>query len=256
MELDLIELDFEVVDIVHNHMKSNVRHCARNAIHHLEKAWDIHEIDYEMTLFRAITAEEEVARAIFLALKEKHYENAKKIKDQQHVYKQGLYPFMDAVSRFLHKTSQMEGFPFGPNYNLSVANEGGKKGLRLHLEIQDGRWVTPIPPLHFSISMNNETYLFDDELEEIASEHNKNAMREYIKDTAGLRNHMIYASDKGVPHFEGDISKILLGRQKKIFTMLRVLCLMYPYKEKALFVQQVLNAFLYMMGDIENSVNI
>lgn len=60
----------------------------------MEYAWKIKDIDPEMSVFRSITAEEEAATAIFLSLKEKKYENAEKLKFQDHSYKQALEPFI------------------------------------------------------------------------------------------------------------------------------------------------------------------
>jgi hypothetical protein len=73
MKLELSELDQEVKNIVEEQAKGLVKSCAKNAIRHLEKAWDIKDIDPEMSIFRAITAEEEAATSIFIALKEKGY---------------------------------------------------------------------------------------------------------------------------------------------------------------------------------------
>ncbi|MCB1605317.1 MAG: hypothetical protein KDI59_11755, partial [Xanthomonadales bacterium] len=58
--------------------KGSVKHCARNAINHLEKAWVIRDIDIEMAVFRGITAEEEAASAVFHCLKNHRYSNAHK----------------------------------------------------------------------------------------------------------------------------------------------------------------------------------
>ena len=59
-----------------------------------------------MAVFRAITAEEEAATAIFLALKEHGYENADKIKFKKHPYKQALEPFLRSIGKFADKWSK------------------------------------------------------------------------------------------------------------------------------------------------------
>lgn len=41
-------------------------YAAQNAIFNLKKAWELRDIDSQMAAFRAITAEEEAATAIFL----------------------------------------------------------------------------------------------------------------------------------------------------------------------------------------------
>jgi hypothetical protein len=52
------------------------RHCGRSAFRHLRKAWMLYPIDREMALFRAITAEEEAATALILAMKQRRYPGA------------------------------------------------------------------------------------------------------------------------------------------------------------------------------------
>jgi hypothetical protein len=49
------------------------QYAARNAVRHLDKAGEIAEIDPMMAAFRAITAEEEAATAVFHALRRQGY---------------------------------------------------------------------------------------------------------------------------------------------------------------------------------------
>ena len=78
-----------------------VLQCARHAFHHLERAGQIVDIDPEMAMFRAITAEEEAATAVFFSLRQRRYANSEKIQLWSHPYKAALYPFvMDRYTSF------------------------------------------------------------------------------------------------------------------------------------------------------------
>lgn len=254
MTLDLIELDREVVQIINDSAKGYTKSCAGNAIHHLEKSWQIKDIDPEMAVFRAITAEEEAATSIFIALKEKGYDNSQKLKFKNHTYKQALAPFFQAIAKFIADASQLPNFPFGKNFNLLIDSKEDPKKLKLSLVLPNGVNAFPIPPLHFSVSMNGKTYTFEKELTEITTGQSKKEIIKYIKELANLRNCLIYSTPEGIPKIKGKIDGHLQKRQKTVFSFLRVLCLIFPYKEKALFVQQALNAFLVMLGDIEEII--
>ena len=75
------------------------KHCARSAIRHIEKAWEIKDIDREMAGFRAITGEEESVTAIFHSLKRRKYKASGKLNPWKHVHKVAMYPFLIAVSQ-------------------------------------------------------------------------------------------------------------------------------------------------------------
>jgi len=253
MPLSLCELDQVVIELISDNAKGRGRNCARNAIHHLEMAWTIKDIDPEMALFRSITAEEEAATAIFLILKEKGYENANKIKFKSHPYKQALNPFIQAISKFVADTSNLPAFPFGDNLHLSIKGEGNNRRLKLSFSFLDGL-ISAIPPLGFEVKLNDKPYYFDKELLEITTGESRKDIIKHIEKIANLRNELLYARPEGIPRFSGNIEKVLEKRQNVVIALLRMFSLIFPYEEKALFVQQALNAFLRMMGDIEQTI--
>jgi hypothetical protein len=51
------EFDKELFACINENAKGHSKHCARSAIRHLECAWVLKDIDPEMAVFRAITAE-------------------------------------------------------------------------------------------------------------------------------------------------------------------------------------------------------
>jgi hypothetical protein len=253
MKLELSELDQEVKNIVEEQAKGLVKSCAKNAIRHLEKAWDIKDIDPEMSIFRAITAEEEAATSIFIALKEKGYENASKIKLKNHTYNNGISPFFLAISQFMADASRFQWFPF-KHYNLIVKSSEVPKKLELSFVLLNDVGAMPIPPLNFSIKKNNKLYHFENELNEITSGESRDQFIKHIKQLANLRNCLIYANHEGIPTVNSEIEGHLRLRKKIVFNFLRVLCLIFPYSQKASFVQQALNAYLKMLGDIQENI--
>lgn len=246
------EFDRKLANCINETAKGHSRNCARSAIRHIEMAWKVKEIDPEMAVFRAISAEEEAATAIFLALKEQRYENANKIKYKNHSYKLALEPFIRSICAFSERWTKVPGFPFGDKFQLKIEGEGKDQKLSISFYYKEGT-VTAIPPLGFEIKKNDKPYYFEDELLEITSGSNREGFIKHIQKIANQRNVILYAQPNGIPNVqntEGYIRK----RKNIIFILLRVFALIYPYNEKALFVQQALNAYLTMMGDIEDTV--
>ena len=247
------EFDRELANCINDNAKGYAKQCARSAIHHLELAYKIKDIDPEMAVFRSVTAEEEAATAIFIALKDKGYANAKKIKFKRHSYKQALEPFIRGIGNFSEKWANEPGFPFGKKYQLRIEGEKKDKKLSLSFHYQD-KLVTAIPPLGFTISLNGKPYYFEKELFEMTSGKNKDDVVKHLDTIANLRNQILYAQTEGIPKITSNIENHLNKRRSVVFMLLKIYALIYPYKEKALFVQQALNAFLQMMGDIDNEV--
>jgi len=247
------KIDQEVFECIGVTAKGYGRNCARNAISHLEAAREIKKIDPEMAIFRSITAEEEAATAIFIALKEKGYENACKIKFKSHIYKQAVAPFVTAVGKFMADVAKWPDFPLGQEYQLSIKGEDENRKLILSFYIGNVQ-VTPIPPLGFEIALNGKPYHFEQELLEITSGKKRADIIKHVKGIADLRNTILYARSEGIPKIIGNIDGHLEKRRRTVMSFLRIYSLIYPYKQKVIFVEQALKAFLVMMGEIENVI--
>ena len=187
---------------------------AFNSIRHLNRAWIIKDIDPQMALFRAITAEEEAATALFLSLKRRGYDGADCLKKKDHLHKNAVIPFIDAISRVFAK--------FGPQMPpteifFDTKTKSPQLGLRFkHTHPVSGETVFahPQPPLHFSLSggpMGGEMKKEDFSLgiNEIKKETNVADIIIYLKERANLRNKLLYAGPDGYPSVEGDIEEIL-----------------------------------------------
>lgn len=250
-ELDLTPFDKEVIKYIQS-STGRVHHAAINSLRHLVKAQKIAEIDPEMAAFRAITAEEEAVTAFFGALKQLRYKNSKKLSYRDHRLKAGLSPFITAVHHQMH-----EFFPLFSEGKLKWENlSSDKKIRRLRLVIKINgfeEWLMPEPPLNFRLSdpASDKPIHFENYIDNLSKGVGKEKALDHIREVANLRNKLLYASDTGRSRLDeeriiGDIEAC----KQRVLLVLRILCLVHPYKEHALFVQQCLDSYLLMMERI------
>jgi len=221
--------------------------CARNSIIHLEKARKIADIDPEMAYFRAITAEEEAASAIIYSLKRLGYKNSKRLKPHDHKQKNSIYPFLLAVNHYFKKFSPL---PYPVNFVVN-RNETTTK-MYLQIQLPGNKQVRPIPPLNFSITDLGlgEKALFNNEFEEMATRIGEKDLTELIGRLANQKNFILYASENGIAKIGSDIDKGITAIKDHVFILLEAFCLIFPYEEKSIFVQQLINGFLISLGSI------
>jgi hypothetical protein len=115
------------------------------------------------------------------------------------------------------------------------------------------KWAYPKPPLHFSLSINDQIYDFRAELQELASSVGVENVNDHIEQQKNLRNRVLYATPEGVPEINGNGAAIVLRRRDYIFGSLIVFLLIEQTSEPQLFVQQCLNSFLQMLGKLQRS---
>lgn len=243
----LSELDQGVLECL-DALEGRCKQCAKSALTHLEKAERIVDIDSEMTVFRAITAEEEAAAGVFYAVRQLGYPNSTLLNPRDHVHKNALIPFLFAVSKFLGST-----IPPSPATYLVVKDEGAQKRLTIKLKFPDGRFGEPVPPLNISIygEADERRVRFQTELAQIAEFEGKSSVKKYLLEAANLRNLILYADDEGVPEVRTGVRAGLDLARWRVFILLRAMCLIFPYKEQALFVQQLIDGFLIAVGSIK-----
>lgn len=226
------------------------KHCARSAIRHIEKAWEIKDVDREMAGFRALTGEEESVTAIFHSLKRRNYKSADKLNPRNHVHKCAVYPFLIAVSEaFEPFKSEME-----PQLELHAENGEKKFRVRITVKGPDGKklWAFPEPPLNFNVWVNNKLYDFAEQFSVLASDKKAKDMLTAIRKAANYRNQILYASQKGIPSLAEPIDKYLLKRRDVIFLNLAIFLIIDQCSEIQLFAQQALAALLKMLKIIDD----
>ena len=246
-KLPLSDFQEGVIRCLNRHGSHGMQ-CARSAIHHLNRAWRIRDLDLGMALFRCLTAEEEAATAVFLALKSRKYEGASRLRHRSHRDKSAVVPFFQAVSAKLEiVTAEME--------PMIVLDE---RGTTPHLRVRIAyahpglptKWAYQEPPLHFSLRVNDELHDFRDELRELACSVGVDDINAHIDEQKNLRNKILYATPEGVPDIEGDGEAMILRRREFVFGSLSVFLLIEQTAERQIFAQQCLDSFLKMLDEL------
>lgn len=227
------------------------RHCARNALHHIEKARAIKDIDPDMAAFRAVTAEEEIATAIFHALVELGYAGAEQLDPHNHQHKAALVPFLEALYSFFAKAEQEQKWQVSLVWS---ANGAKRLYIRVNAPAVADRPFYPTPPLHFSASLNAQLYDFNAELAKIASDRGVESLKESIRKRANRRNKMLYANvAKGIPSLNEPIDALLQRVNDRVHVHLILFLLIAQHPEKQDFVQQALDAFVKLVPRLKKA---
>lgn len=227
------------------------RHCIRSAFNHLEMAERILDTDPMMAAFRALTAEEEAASGLMHCLKEKGYTNSNHLKPKDHFHKNGISPFLDVLGRFFAETLQAH--VKRPVFKLD--GEGSDRRLMLGLQMEilgKEQLVYPIPPLNFTVSINNKRLSYKRQIDFLADHHGAKSISDYIREQANIRNKLLYAGPDGYPRHVELHADFFKTRLTRVLALLRGYLLIQPYSEKLTFVQDSLDAFLAMMGQLKD----
>jgi len=230
--------------------KAPNRHRARSAINHIKKALLLKDIDPSMAVFRIITAEEEAATGIILSIKSKRYQGAEKLNHRNHLHKNSLYPFLQAMKLIFIGTKDL---PF--KLALSIETYEGKEIVRIRLTpLGEGApqgYIYPIPPLNFVLGDENKKPLsFEKQFYQLASDKNFESIKKYLESVANQRNEILYASDKGIPEVGPLSIDFITKRQQRIGLLLSIYLMIDEYQEHQSFVQNSLNGFLKMIDAI------
>lgn len=225
-------------------------HSARHSRVHLDRAWQLKKRDPEMAVLRAITAEEEAATAVLACLRQLQYERATNISFKNHTHKQAVYPFLMAVGEFIGESK-----PAPPESRLRVTTEEGRARLVLELILPGGIIAAPQPPLHFTVRGldSRQPVRFERNIRNMANRIGSGTVLQTLQQRAALRNQLLYAQQDGMPKVDGDAREFILGAQVRVFRLLQTFCLIFPYTFRASFVQQRVDAFLLMLGRVEEN---
>lgn len=219
------------------------KHAARHAITHIQKAELIKRIDPEMALFRAITGEEEAARAIFHSLQRLQYPDARRLDWHSHKQKAAVVPFMMALGKLLEQMGWARA-------EIIAGEVRGKRAIQVQytLTLPDGQplALTCDPPLNIQMTIEGQVGLLDEEIAAVASDANFASMKKFVDAAANGRNQFLYATERGIPALAQDIDPLLAAKRGNIFSMLIIFLLIDPYRQRQPFVRQALRSFLEM----------
>lgn len=227
--------------------KGRIGHTFRSAFRHIKLAWKLHPLDKEMSLFRAITGEEEAASGLMLALIQQRYPGANKLKPRDHAHKAAVSPYLDAVNNLMASVPVPT-----PKLSLSM---GHPPSLSISIDLQalgisnEPKIATPDNPFNFTLRRaGDETiYFFEKELREIANFRGAADIKAAISDRANLRNRLLYASDRGIPEVEFPDAALLQYRDR-IYRLCLLTIGILQTKQHQLFAAQNLEAFLSVLG--------
>jgi hypothetical protein len=221
------------------------RHCAINAVDHVRKAWRLREIDPEMAIFRAITAEEESATAIFYALVRRKYVGASKLRLDDHEHKAAVGPFLDALVEIVTDVPDAE-----PTVVLSRTPNGERLFTRLSFVDASGQKFVlyPLPPLSGGVSINGDEEAlgreFDQALNRIATRARATSIKKHVAGIKNERNKLLYASDRGVARVRELQDWYFTQVRDRVFRNLITYLLIDQHAQKQEFAQEALKAFL------------
>lgn len=245
VDLPLDEIHRHLEEAVEKLKPPKVKHACRSAWNHLKKAWVLHPIDAEMSLFRAITAEEEAATALIRALQFQCYPNADRLKDRQHSHKASIWPLIVAINDM----RQEKNIPL-PKVGLRAE---GKPRIEVSIDIAgqaglpEPLWGTPDEPFNWSMWSDKtgsfKPHDFSDELAALAARKGANSIATYVAAEANRRNQLLYASDRGVPAvFFSD--SVLIDRRKRVTVLLTLTVAVLQTSKHQTFFVQCLDALL------------
>ncbi|MDS1810022.1 hypothetical protein DOT35_22860 [Vibrio vulnificus] len=216
--------------------------AAKSSIRYVERAFELARTMPEVAAFLAITAEEEAATALFIALKSKGYLRSNELRMHDHKYKGGLYPFLTLLGVAL-KVSEIP-------YQLVVESCNGRDILKTQLQIGDFSFQ-PEPPfsqVNVDASGNAKDYLH--EVRAVASERGITSIFQYIKDTANKRNLLLYASATNLPSVENIQSE--LQRHIGATILIHIIYLLIAQHGKQNLVEECLDVYLKVQHNLEN----
>ena len=246
-----LELPFEehhqIAEECVNKLGGRVRHCFRSAFEHLRRAWTLHPVDSEMSLFRAITAEEEAASALIFALKQKGYEGAEKLKPRDHTHKAAVSPFLDAVNNLLYETGV-------PTPRLSI-HRGERPKIMITVDLaallkkDEPAFAEIDQPFNYMLKKGESqtAYSFEQELQGLAEVRGEKSIKALVEREANLRNRLLYASDEGIPNVDFNDS-IIINRRDRVYRISLITIGIMQTSQRQLFAVQCLRAYSAVLG--------
>ncbi|NNO00287.1 hypothetical protein FKQ62_12625 [Vibrio sp. B1-2] len=222
--------------------KGHAGFAAKSSIRYVERAFELSGVMPEVAAFLAITAEEEAATALFIALKNKKYLRSQELKMYDHKHKGGLYPFLTLLGVAL-RLSEVP-------YQFVIENHNGRDVLKTQLPFGDF-FIQPDPPLNqisVDASGNRKDFLL--EVRSVATERGITSISQYIKDTANKRNLLLYASASSLPRVENVIAE--LQRHIGATIVIHIIYLLVIQHSKQNLVEECVDVYLKVQHNLKN----
>lgn len=223
----------------------------KSTFKHIELAENIFDLDREMASFRAITAEEEAATALMMALQTKRYPGAKRFNPWNHNHKAAVLACVMAIARSLQPILQTYQaiFQFDEariDIKVPLSNFGVEGGQEFGLQ-----FVEPLGMLHTRDGLSGDA-VFREAIEAIANGHGFENAKVFIREQANARNTLLYATDTKQP--ESKATKETIERRKnRALVLLSLSVMVLQAKRQQPMVTQAIPAFLYVISKTQDS---
>lgn len=226
-----------------------IRMRAMNSMIGFEKAFALFEIDLEMASFRAITAQEEAAVALFLALQARKYPGADRLSVKHHDHKAALWPVLMAARRALHGFPDVQFQLNADPPSIRVAFKLRDMADNLPPDMADAR-VELVNPLDMLKSGPDGPVNFDVQLAEIVAVNGAKTIRGHVRDTANARNSLLYASETALPKSKATIASIEQRRSEAEMALCLTIGVLQTWTLQA-YALQALECFLTILDKAE-----
>jgi len=233
-------------------LNGRVKHSGKNAFDHVRKAWALRSIDPAMAAFRAITAEEEAATALIVALKQRQYPNADKINFRNHDHKASIGALISVLStEVFSKIGHKPRVLLSENPNPLFARIQIDLNELMGISGQEPQFAEPQLPLDFTLGDRDGSIKdLASEFRDFAGERGHKAAKEFIKSEANLRNQILYATDSGIPRVAIKDDFILV-RKDRVLTILTIAVMIAQTSDHQAFVLQCLGIILHRLEKID-----
>lgn len=225
-----------------------VRFRAVNAMTGFEKALALIDIDREMASFRAITAQEEAAAALFVALQLRSYPGSERLNLGSHMHKAALWPVIDAARMSLSK---------GPFREVNFGVEVDPPALHISAPVTNvlrnvpsefaEHRLTLEEPFGLLHKVGGSPTLFPAELAEIAKFHGRRDIGKHLRALTNMRNGLLYASDRGLPKSGATVEGIRSRREQSEIALFAIIGVLQTSKHQG-YVLQALETLLTLVA--------
>jgi hypothetical protein len=253
--LQLTAFQKNCVELLASVPQCHSRACFRSALHHLDRARALEDIDPAMAVFRGITAEEEAASGVMHALRECQYRGTNRLKPRNHLHKHAVYPFLRVVGLFHGQLFQLN----LKEYRLHIKDEEGERRLMLAFPLpftvaDEKQWAYPIPPLNFGLTVQGTAKPpnYEKQIAAFVESVGAKDIVAYLKNEANRRNRVLYASPQGYPVVSKLEPEYLAEKTNHVLALLQAYLLIKPWRELQPYVQDCMGAFLVMVGEMES----
>ena len=220
------------------------RHAAANAIRGLRLAWQVAPLDQEMAFFRALTAQEEDATALMVALRQRGYPNAKALHYRDHVHKAAVPAFLRVLNgmfaelRFPAPLVKIDLDSPIPRLNVHIPSE--------RLGMDAGYHLTPDQPLNIVMGQRvgkgpPDSTGFEDAFKKLASINGQSGILAYLEKEANIRNPLLYSTSEGIAVVK-NVDAELRARKSSILLLIGLTIIVLQTRELQLFATQAVSA--------------